>query len=288
MESDSIYILREAKRRFRKPALLWSMGKDSTTLLWLCRKAFFGSVPMPVLHLDTGFKFPEMYAFRDKLAAAWDLDLFVIRDSATTARPEQGRFACCMARKTDALKMAIKEHGFDALIVGIRRDEHGIRNKERYFSPRRDGKWAVSGDVAIKMRDPDPRSAGVDAAHVSGDAPVTSEQDAELAGWHLFATDFTGADHVRIHPLLHWTELDVWRYVRDEGIPVAPLYFAVGGKRYRSLGCMPCTHPVASTASTVDEIITELERTRTAERDGRSQDKEEAHMMERLRSLGYL
>lgn len=260
MESESIYVIREAYSRYSKVAMLWSMGKDSTSLLWLVRKAFLGKVPIPVIHIDTSYKFPEIYAFRDRLAKEWDLDLRIARNEPALADgmgPKKiDKFACCNALKTVALKQAIAGMGFEALLLGIRRDEHGVRAKERYFSPRaQDFSWNVGA------------------------------QPPEL--WDLYAT-VDEAAHDRIHPLLHMTELDIWRYVRREGIPVNPLYLAKDGKRFRSIGCAPCCAPIPSTATTVDEIIAELEASREPERAGRAQDKENAFTMQKLRSLGYM
>ncbi len=140
LEHQSVYIIREAKYHFKKLALLWSMGKDSTVLLWLCRKAFLGRIPLPVLHVDTGRKFEAMYRFRDKWAQQWNLDLIVHRNEEAIAagtEPKPGKtIECCTALKTETLKIAIREHGLEALLLGIRRDEHGIRAKERCFSPR--------------------------------------------------------------------------------------------------------------------------------------------------------
>ena len=260
MESDSVYVIREAYHRYSRLAMLWSMGKDSTALLWMVRKAFFGKIPFPVIHIDTSYKFPEIYAFRDRLAKELDLDLRVARNEEALGGgmgPDKtDKFSCCNALKTDALKQAIAKMGFEALLLGIRRDEHGVRAKERYFSPRsQDFTWNVGS------------------------------QPPEL--WDLYAS-VDEAAHDRIHPLLHMTELDIWRYVRREGVPVNPLYLAQGGKRYRSIGCAPCCMPIASNAATVDEIIAELEASREPERAGRAQDKEAAFTMQKLRSLGYM
>ena len=134
LEAKSIYIIREAYKKFKNMAMLWSIGKDSTALLWLCRKAFFGKIPFKVIHIDTGYKFKEIYEFRDRMAKEWGLNLIVIKNKDADDRgilPEKGKFECCNARKTEALKKAVKENKFDALLLGIRRDEHGIRNKER-------------------------------------------------------------------------------------------------------------------------------------------------------------
>lgn len=260
LESKSIYILREAVNHFKKPACLWSVGKDSTTCLWLCRKAFFGKIPLPVIHIDTGYKFPQMYAFRDKLAREWDLNLIVAQDKEAKEKgmgPEKSRFECCTTLKTNALKKLLEKEKFDCLIVSIRRDEHGIRAKERYFSPRdKNFTWDYQN------------------------------QPAEM--WNMFGTLSQEDDHMRIHPILHWTELDIWEYIKAETIPVNPMYFAQNGKRYRSLGCMPCTKPIDSNADTIDKIVNELKTTKIAERSGRDQDKEKAFMMQKLRALGYM
>jgi sulfate adenylyltransferase subunit 2 len=259
LEHRSIYIIREAYACFRKPAVLWSMGKDSTVLIALCRKAFLGSVPFPVVHIDTGRKFPSMIAFRDKWAKAWGLDLLVARHAASLSGGIgfSDKLACCTALKTEALKQLIEDRGFDAVMLAIRRDEHGVRAKERHFSPR---------DMSFHW---DYR-----------------DQPPEL--WDLFGARADDNTHIRVHPLLDWTELDVWRYVRRENLPVVDLYFAKDGKRYRSIGCAPCCEPIASPAATLDDILHELETTRIGERQGRAQDKEAAYAMQQLRALGYM
>ncbi len=259
-ESKSLHIIREASKQFRKPAILWSCGKDSTAVLWLVRKAFFGRIPFPVIHIDTGYKFPEMYAYRDRLAKEWGLDLIVARNEKAMQEGMshgKGRLECCNSLKTDALKSVIKEKGFDALFLAIRRDEHGIRAKERVFSPR-------DGDFSWDYKNQPPEM------------------------WDLYSGALEEDRHFRIHPILHWTELDVWEYMKQESIPVNELYFARDGKRYRSLGCMPCTRPVDSRADTIDRIIEEIRTTKTSERAGRDQDKEKAYMMQKLRALGYM
>ena len=260
MESESIYVIREAYSRYSRIGVLWSMGKDSTALLALCRKAFLGRVPFPVIHIDTGYKFKEMYEFRDRLASEWGLDLVVHRNEDAIAAgmgpTKVDKFTCCNALKTTALKQAIVKLGMEALLLGIRRDEHGVRAKERYFSPRaQDFTWNVGG------------------------------QPPEL--WDLYAS-VAEASHDRIHPLLHMTEVDIWRYTEREGLPVNPLYFSRDGRRFRSIGCAPCCGPIASRAGTVAEIIAELEASREPERAGRAQDKESAFTMQKLRSLGYM
>jgi sulfate adenylyltransferase subunit 2 len=262
LESRSIYIIREAYWEHKdRLAVLWSMGKDSTTLVHLVRKAFFGKVPIPFIHIDTGFKFRQIYEFRDRYAREWGLLLRIAANGAAVRErmaPEKGRFGCCTALKTEALKQAIEEYGFTALCVGIRRDEHAIRAKERYFSAR-------------------DKEFGWDYRN----------QPLELWSQHCKTAGGNGG-HFRIHPLLHWSEIDIWRYIKREGLPVISLYFAKGGKRYRSIGCEPCCHPVESKANSIDAIIREIQTSRIAERSGRSQDKEKEYMMQKLRSLGYM
>ncbi|MCK4998008.1 MAG: sulfate adenylyltransferase subunit CysD, partial [Anaerohalosphaera sp.] len=145
LENNSIFIIREAYSQFRNVAILWSIGKDSTTLLWLVRKAFFGQIPFPVLHIDTTYKFPEIYDFREKYAKEWGLNLLVTKNEEALAAgmgPDKSKFQCCNDLKTVALKQAIAKYKFNALYLGIRRDEHGIRAKERVFSPRdEDFEW---------------------------------------------------------------------------------------------------------------------------------------------------
>jgi len=260
LEKKSIAIIREANAQFKNPAVLWSTGKDSTATIWLCKKAFFGRIPFPVIHIDTGSKFREIYNFRDQLAKEWNLNLMIAKNSEAIRRgisPEKDRFECCTELKTKALKSLLEKEKFDALILAIRRDEHGIRAKERYYSPRDDNfQWNYK------------------------------DQPAEM--WDLYVKPSEDFSHMRIHPILHWTELNVWQYVKQERLPVNPLYFAKSGKRYRSLGCEPCTVPISSNASTVDEIVQELEKSKSPERAGRAQDKEKAYMMQKLRSLGYM
>lgn len=260
LEQRSISLLREAKAQFKNIACLWSTGKDSTAVVWLCKKAFLGKIPFPIIHIDTGYKFPEIYEFRDKIAREWGFNLVIAKNEEALKNgmnPKTGRLDCCTQLKTEALKSLLRQEKYDALILAIRRDEHGIRAKERYYSPRDEGfRWNYT------------------------------DQPAEL--WDLYVKPSEDFSHMRVHPLLHWTELDVWLYVQQENLPINPLYFAKDGKRYRSLGCMPCTVPVDSNASTIDEIVEELKTSKTPERAGRAQDKEKAYMMQKLRSLGYM
>lgn len=260
LESQSIYIIREAYKKYRKIAMLWSVGKDSTTLLHLARKAFFGRIPFPVIYIDTGMHFQEMYDFRDECVENWNLNLIVsknIKEAEKQDVSQKDKIKCCTVRKTNALKKTIDEHGFEALLLGIRRDEHGVRSKERTFSPRnKDFRWDYKN------------------------------QAPEL--WDQYKSQLESEQHLRVHPLLSWTEIDVWNYIKREKLPVNELYFSKNGKRYRSLGCEPCTSPVESNAKTIDGIIKEIKESDVAERSGRSQDKEEAQAMQKLRALGYM
>jgi len=262
LERKSIFVIREAYAQFKNIGVLWSMGKDSTVLLWIIKKVFSGEIPFPVIHLDTGFKFPEMYKFRDKLAKKWKINLVVVRNEDAIKQEvspvKNNRFLCCTKLKTEALRDYVEKHKFDALLLAIRRDEHSIRAKERYFSPRdKNFKW--------------------------------NYKNQSLEFWNFYkVSSMKGVHHHRVHPLLHWTELDVWQYIKQERIPVNPLYFSKKGQRFRSLGCMPCTVPIVSNASNIDKIIDELKGTSSSERGGRAQDKEKEYMMQKLRSLGYM
>lgn len=258
LEAKSIFIFREAFNRIDNMAMLWSLGKDSNVMIWLAKKAFLGHVPFPVVHLDTGAEFPETYAFRDQYTKEWDLNLIADDcpplESVDETLPPASRFA---ARKTEGLKVAVEKYKFNALVAGIRRDEQSMRAKERVFSPRsEDGQW--------DFRDQPPEF------------------------WDQYKTDYPPGTHIRIHPLLHWTELDVWLYIRRENIPVVPLYFAKEGKRFRSLGEVGITFPIDSEAATIDEIIEELKTIKTEERAGRAMDHESEDAFERLRADGYM
>jgi sulfate adenylyltransferase subunit 2 len=258
LESQAIAIIRDAYRLFSPSCVLWSMGKDSTALLWLMRKAFLGTIPMPVMLLDTGMELPEVYAFRDRIAAEWNLDYrnedCPSEESCDPSLPPQSRAA---ARKSEGLRNAIATGGYRAVFVGIRRDEQATRAKERIVSPRAlDGNWNVR------------------------------EQPPEFWGYTL--TDVPHGGHVRVHPLLAWTELDVWRYTRRENIPIVPLYLARDGYRYRSLGEKNITKPIASNADSIDAIIDELIATREPERAGRTMDQESEASFEQLRAGGYM
>jgi sulfate adenylyltransferase subunit 2 len=240
--------------------MLYSIGKDSTTMIHLARKAFFGRIPFPLAHVDTTYKYPEMIAYRDRMAREWGADLVLGKNVPAIGAgmgPDKGRLTCCEALKTQALSQVIDEHGFKGLFLGIRRDEEGSRAKERVFSPRdKNFEWAYK------------------------------DQPPEL--WDQFNTSFEADTHIRIHPILGWTELNIWEYIEREQIEICPLYFARDGKRFRSLGCMPCTKPIESNAATVPEIIEELKTLKTPERAGRAQDQENAYAMQKLRARGYM
>jgi sulfate adenylyltransferase subunit 2 len=287
LENRSIHLLREAYSCIPNLAMLWSIGKDSTALLHLTRKAFFGHVPFPLVHIDTTYKIPEMTAYRDRLAMAWKLTMIVGRNDAALAQrrtfPDGAvdRLTCCRLLKTQALKETLSGAGvrlrlnhstgsyepdlgrepYTGIIAGIRADEEGSRSKERYFSPRdQENRWDL------------------------GDQPPEF--------WHQYKTDFAAGTHVRIHPLLDWREVEVWEYIDRERIPTVSLYYDQGeGKRYRSLGCYPCTFPVESTARTPKEIVAELRTGKfrdIAERSGRAQDREDRGTLEELRREGYM
>lgn len=287
LENKSIHILREAYYHYPRLAMLWSVGKDSTVMLQLARKAFFGHVPFPLLHIDTGFKIPEMIAFRDRLALEWNLTMIygknikALQTKQTYPNGNLSALECCKSLKTETLRGLIngtiprfrlnhqkKKYEIDpdkepyhAVIAGIRADEEGSRSKERFFSPRNpQSSWDIEN------------------------------QPPEF--WGYFQTDFPPNTHMRIHPLLDWTELDIWLYIKRENIPVTSLYYNQGkNKRYRSLGCAPCTFPIESTANNVDEVLHELTEgtlAKIAERSGRAQDKEDRGTLEKLRREGYM
>jgi sulfate adenylyltransferase subunit 2 len=260
LESQSIYIIREAYAKFNKLAVLWSIGKDSTVMLWLIKKAFCGHIPFPAVHIDTTLKIPEMIRYRDRFAKEWKLDLRVGKNEKALKKgmgPEQGKVTCCHALKTEALQQLIAREKFNGLFLGIRRDEEGTRAKERILSPRN-----INFEWNFK------------------------DQLPEI--WDQYNSHFGPDTHMRVHPILQWTEIDVWEYIRRENMPVIGLYFAKRGKRYRSLGCQCCTASVASGAKTVDDIIRELKKTRFTERQGRAQDQESTYAMQKLRVKGYM
>lgn len=287
LENKSIYIIREAYHAFHDLCMLWSIGKDSTVLLHLARKAFFGHVPFPLVHIDTHYKIPEMITYRDRLAREYGLYMIygencdALAAGQTFPNGAVSRVECCRLLKTEALTNTLNgkwprwrlnlqtgtyepdenRQAYTGVIVGVRSDEEGSRSKERYFSARdRNNDWDID------------------------------DQPPEF--WNQFKTDFAPHTHVRIHPLLDWTELNIWEYIEREHIPTVSLYYDQGdGKRYRSLGCAPCTGPIASTAKNPHDIIEELrsgQLRNIAERSGRAQDKEDGGGLETLRRAGYM
>jgi sulfate adenylyltransferase subunit 2 len=286
LEAEAIHVLREAAGAFRRPVLLYSIGKDSSVLLHLATKAFApGRVPFPVLHIDTGWKFREMIAFRDATAARLGLDLRVHTNPERVTPFTHGAHEYTRIMKTVALRQALDAGGFDAAICGARRDEERSRAKERIFSLREPGhRW-------------EPRS-----------------QRPEF--WRWANTQLAEGQSMRVFPLSNWTELDVWAYIRRERIPVVSLYFAAprpvvdrGGAlimvdderfplqaneipelrtvRFRTLGCYPLTAAIESKAGNVDELIDEMRRDRRSERAGRLIDGEGGTSMESKKSEGY-
>ena len=290
LEAESIHIIREVAATFEHPVMLYSLGKDSAVMLHLAKKAFYpGRLPFPLLHVDTTWKFRDMYAYRDRIAADPDLDLIV---HVNTEGVEQGvnPFSHGSAvhtdiMKTQALKQALSEHGFDAAFGGARRDEERSRAKERVFSFRdRQHRW-------------DPKN-----------------QRPEL--WNFYNGRVHAGESIRVFPLSNWTELDVWQYIDLEGIEVVPLYLAeerpvverdglmimvdddrmplAPGEtpemkriRFRTLGCYPLTGAVESDAVTLPEIIREMLLARSSERQGRAIDKDASASMEQKKQQGY-
>jgi len=290
LEAESIDILREAVAESERPVLLYSIGKDSSTLLHLARKAFYPSaVPFPLLHVDTTWKFREMIEFRDRTVAELGLELLVHRNPECLAlgvNPfDHGSATHTDLWKTQGLRQALDKHRFDLAFGGARRDEEASRAKERVFSFRSaDHRW-------------DPRN-----------------QRPEL--WRLYNARTAPGESIRVFPLSNWTELDVWQYVLREEIPVVPLYFAAPrpvvrrdgalimvdddrmplapgerpetlSVRFRTLGCYPLTGAILSTATTLPEIIAELRAATTSERQGRVIDRDQSGSMERKKQEGY-
>ena len=290
LEAESIGIMREVAAEFRNPVMLYSIGKDSSVMLYLARKAFFPcKPPFPLLHIDTGWKFREMIAFRDETARRLQLDLIVHTNEEGRARGinpiSSGSALHTAVMKTEALKQAFDRHRFDAAFGGARRDEEKSRAKERIFSLR-------------------------SAEH--GWNP--KNQRPEL--WRLYNTRLGPGETMRVFPLSNWTELDVWEYIAAEEIPVVPLYFAKprpvvrrdgtlimvdddrlplepGERpemrlvRFRTLGCYPLTGAIESAATTLQEIVEELRQSRRSERQGRLIDNDEEAAMERKKREGY-
>ena len=290
LEAESIGIMREVVAEFRKPVMLYSIGKDSSVMLHLARKAFFpAKPPFPLLHIDTGWKFREMIAFRDVTARRLGLDLLIHTNAEGKARGinpiTSGSALHTAVMKTEALKQALDRHRFDAAFGGARRDEEKSRAKERIFSLR-------------------------SAEH--GWNP--KNQRPEL--WRLYNTRLRQGESMRVFPLSNWTELDVWEYIAVEEIPVVPLYFAKrrpvvkrnsilimvdddrlplepGERsetrlmRFRTLGCYPLTGAIESAATTPRDIVEELRQSRQSERQGRLIDNDEEAAMERKKREGY-
>ncbi len=289
LQAEAIFILRETAAEFDRPVLLYSIGKDSSVLLRLAQKAFQpGKIPFPLLHIDTGYKFAEMISFRDAAAREADAELIVHTNRAARdagAHPDRlGTPACCGLLKTRALLDALAAGGFDAALGGARRDEEKSRAKERVYSFRdAHGQW-------------DPKN-----------------QRPEL--WNLYNGRHRPGESLRVFPLSNWTELDVWRYIERENIPIVPLYFARprpvvrrGGGLYlldagvalragespewvscrmRSLGCAPCTGALPSHATSIAASISELALFRRSERENRAIDHDQEGSMESKKREGY-
>ncbi len=290
LEAEAIHIMREVVAEFRNPVMLYSIGKDSSVMLHLARKAFYpASLPFSLLHVDTGYKFPEMYEFRDWFVKDIGAELIVRSNEAAIGKgmnpKEYGVARCCGALKTQGLLDALEEGHYDAAFGGARRDEERSRAKERVFSIRDEfGQW-------------DPKN-----------------QRPEL--WDIYNGRIHEGESVRVFPLSNWTEMDIWLYIREENIPIVPLYYAKkrpmvergsllipyyektkdqlleGEKpsmvmsRFRTLGCMPCTGAVRSDATTIDEIVAEAAAARRSERETRIID-HGANSMEDKKKEGY-
>ena len=290
LEAESIHVMREVVAQFRKPVMLYSIGKDSSVMLHLAMKAFYpAKPPFPLLHVDTTWKFREMISFRDQRAADLGLELLVhtnpdgLRDGVGPI--SHGSAVHTDSMKTQALKQALDHHGFDAAFGGARRDEEKSRAKERVFSFRtRDHRW-------------DPKN-----------------QRPEL--WSLYNGRIAEGESIRVFPLSNWTELDIWEYIYREDIPVVPLYFAKprpvvhrdGGLimvdddrlplepgetpemrsvRFRTLGCYPLTGAIESQAESLPEVIGEMLLATTSERQGRVIDRDASASMEDKKQEGY-
>jgi sulfate adenylyltransferase subunit 2 len=290
LEAEAIFILREVMATFERPVMLYSIGKDSSVMLHLARKAFHPApVPFPLLHIDTTWKFREMIRFRDEAAKAFGLDLRVHTNPDGLARGvnpfDHGSSLYTQIMKTEALKQALTAGGYDAAFGGARRDEEKSRAKERVFSFR-------SGSHGW-----DPKN-----------------QRPEL--WSLYNTRVKAGESIRVFPLSNWTELDVWQYIQAEDIPIVPLYFSAerpvvrrdgqwimvddermrlhAGEvpelrrvRFRTLGCYPLTAAIESEAATLDDIVGEMFAATTSERQGRLIDHDEAGAMELKKREGY-
>ncbi|MCJ0907008.1 sulfate adenylyltransferase subunit CysD [Rhodococcus sp. ARC_M6] len=290
LEAESIHIMREAVAQSENPVMLYSVGKDSAVMLHLARKAFYPSkLPFPLLHVDTTWKFREMYDLRDETAASADLDLIVHTNPECVEKGinpfTHGSAVHTDMWKTEGLKQALDHYKFDAAFGGARRDEEKSRAKERIFSIR----------SAAHRWDP-------------------KQQRPEL--WRMYNVRKSPGESLRVFPLSNWTELDVWEYIRQEQIPIVPLYFAakrpvverdgalimvdddrmpllpgetpeLKSVRFRTLGCYPLTGAVESTATSLTEIISEMLLTTTSERQGRVIDHDSSASMEKKKQEGY-
>jgi sulfate adenylyltransferase subunit 2 len=288
--------MREVVAEFKNPVMLYSVGKDSSVMVRIAQKAFYpGAIPFPLMHVDTGYKFPEMYEFRDAFCKMIGVKLIVERNEGWISKGchplKMGVDKCCSYLKTGALLDALRKHGFDVAMGGARRDEEKSRAKERIFSLRdRFGQW-------------DPKN-----------------QRPEL--WDLYNTRIDEGQSVRVFPLSNWTEQDIWNYIKLEEIPVVPIYFSIKRDvirrqgilipltscsassednvaifedervetvfcRFRSLGCIPCTGAIPSTASTIDDIIGEVRKAKKSERENRVIDLTSDSSMEQKKKEGY-
>jgi len=289
LEAESIHIIREAAAEAESPVLLYSVGKDSSVMLRLAEKAFYpGKIPFPFLHVDTGYKFKEMYEFREEVRKTKNIDIRIYshpKAQDSSYNPfDMGTQKCCSILKTEALLNAIREGGFDLAIGGARREEERSRAKERVFSFRdKFGQW-------------DPKN-----------------QRPEL--WNIYQARHVAGESIRVFPLSNWTELDIWLYIQQEKIPVVPMYFAKERKmiirgeqlipveegtpllpgekaitkmcRFRTLGCHPCTGAISSSADTVDKIVAELMEIKNSERITRVIDHDSDASMEQKKREGY-
>jgi len=295
LESESIHIMREVVAEFKNPVMLYSVGKDSSVMVRLAQKAFYpGKFPFPLMHIDTGYKFPEMYEFRDRFCKEIGANLIVERNEEWIDKGchplKLGTDKCCWYLKTRGLLDALKKHDFDAAFGGARREEEKSRAKERVFSIRDEfGQW-------------DPKN-----------------QRPEL--WDLYNTRLNEGQTVRIFPLSNWTEVDIWNYIRMENIPVVPIYFAQEREvierngilipvstfstvhdeasryhneeirkikcRFRSLGCIPCTGAIPSESTTLEGLIIEVINTTKSERENRVIDLGSDAAMEDKKKEGY-
>jgi sulfate adenylyltransferase subunit 2 len=292
LEAESIHIIREVAAEFKNPVMLYSVGKDSSVMVHLARKAFYpAKIPFPLMHVDTGYKFKEMYEFRDEFVSSIGARLIVHRNEdaiASNMNPfKYGTDKCCAALKTGGLLGGLNKYGFDAAFGGARREEEKSRAKERVYSFRDEfGQW-------------DPKN-----------------QRPEL--WNLYNSEINEGESIRVFPLSNWTEIDIWEYIKAENIPIVPIYYAQKREvvirngiiipvdysqeylkpkageevkllecRFRSLGCMPCTGAVLSGAKTIDEIIDEAKLARKSERENRVIDLGSDSSMEDKKKEGY-